>query len=79
MNDAKRAALVAFDDQTRLDKAGYELMRVALETKPRAMLLIWETADEGIGMATLPHSIAVARGLSDLAYTALWTPEDEDS
>jgi hypothetical protein len=56
--------------------------RVALEQvlgqSPRALMIVWET-ESGMNVTSVPFSVALSRGLADLAYDILWEMTDEDS
>lgn len=55
-----------------------QLISTALADGAVAIMVTWETPS-GYKYAAVPHSHAVLRGLSDMAYNELWIKPDEEA
>lgn len=55
-----------------------QMIATALADGAVAIMVTWETPS-GYKYAAVPHSHAVLRGLSDMAYSELWIKPEQES
>ena len=78
----RRIKVVDSDDsgephEVSFAEVAQQLISTALADGAVAIMVVWETPS-GYKYAAVPHSHAVMRGLSDMAYSELWIkPEQE--
>jgi hypothetical protein len=76
--------IVASDDaaaetDTTLDPAISATVAKILADQPIVLLMVWEKPDGSVGVAALPKSLAVAKGLVLAAYEMLFPDENDNT
>lgn len=74
--DQKTSQIEAFTARAYRDKEAMELLKSILETGPDALMFTWEV-EGSMKIATLPKSISLARGMTEVAYGLMWPNQEE--
>lgn len=77
MTDQKTSIIETFTAQAYRDKEAMEVLKSILETNPDALMFIWEV-EGSMKIATMPKSIALARGMTEVAYGLMWPDADTE-
>lgn len=77
MSDQKTSQIEAFTAAAYRDKEAMEVLKSILETNPDAIMFTWEVGGT-MKIATLPKSISLARGMTEVAFGLMWPDQQED-
>jgi hypothetical protein len=76
MTDQRTDPIADFNAATHRDLEAMNILKGILESKPDALMFVWE-AEGSLKIATMPKSLALARGMTEIAYGIMWPDPDE--
>lgn len=77
MTDQQTDVIADFNAGAYRDAEAMKVLKGILESNPQALMFVWEV-DGTMKIATMPKSMSLARGMTEIAYGIMW-PDDEDS
>lgn len=75
--DKRQEAIQQFVELHALEESAQQTLKAVFQQKPRVILIAWESAT-GVGVTTVPFSVALAHGLL-LLVTEMIDKEDEEN
>lgn len=75
--DKRSEAIQQFVELHALEETAQQVLRSIFQQQPRALLLVWESAT-GIGVTSVPFSMALVQGLLMLVNETFEEDEEEE-
>jgi hypothetical protein len=76
MSDQRIDIVADFNARAYRDLEAMNTLKQVLEGNPTAIMIVWE-AEGDLKIATLPKSLSLARGMTEIAYGIMWPDPEE--